>query len=215
MSVVNVYGPANAACPQRVLACLIELGVEFELIPIKLEIGEQKQPKFLLRQPFGQVPAIEDGDFRLFESRAIIRYYAAKYGSEGGPNLLGNTLEEKALVDQWLEVEGHNYNSLVYILVLQLLVLPRMGQGGDMKLVQEIEGKLDKVLDVYEERLSKSKYLAGEKFTLADLSHLPNTRFLMNEGGMEHLIKKRKNVYAWWIDISSRPAWKKVMELQN
>ncbi|KAL3838748.1 hypothetical protein ACJIZ3_023339 [Penstemon smallii] len=215
MSVVKVYGPANAACPQRVLACLIELGVEFELIPIKLEIGEQKQPEFLLRQPFGQVPAIEDGDFRLFESRAIIRYYAAKYGSKGGTNLLGNTLEEKALVDQWLEVEGHNYNSLIYILVLQLLVLPRMGQVSDMKLVREIEGKLDKVLDVYEERLSKSKYLAGEKFTLADLSHLPNTRFLMNEGGMDHLIKKRKNVYSWWIDISSRPAWQKVMELQN
>ncbi|KAL0430971.1 UNVERIFIED_CONTAM: Glutathione S-transferase F12 [Sesamum radiatum] len=213
--VVKVYGPAYGACPQRVLTCLLELGFEYQLIPIDLHSGEQKKPPFLLRQPFGQVPAIEDGDFRLFESRAIIRYYAAKCASEGGTNLLGDTLEERAIVDQWLEVEVNNYNSLIYTLFLQLLVLPRKGLGGDMELVRDCKGKLEKVLDVYEERLASSKYLAGERFTIADLSHLPNTRFLMEEGGMEHLIKGRKSVHRWWMDISSRPSWKKVMELRN
>ncbi|PIN16051.1 Glutathione S-transferase [Handroanthus impetiginosus] len=213
--VVKMYGPAYGACPQRVLACLLELGLEFELIPIDILSGEHKKPDFLLMQPFGQVPAIEDGDFRLFESRAIIRYYAAKCASNGGINLLGNTLEERAIVDQWLEVEVNNYNSLIYTMVLQLMVLPRMGQAGDLKLVEDCKGKLEKVLDVYEERLSKSKYLAGERFTIADLSHLPNTRFLMDEGGMDDLIKRRKNVHSWWMDISSRPSWKKVMELRN
>nr|ALE31202.1 truncated glutathione S-transferase riant4 [Prunus persica] len=126
--VVKVYGPVKAACPQRVMVCLLEKGVNFEIVDVNLEVGEQKQPQFLSRQPFGQVPAVEDGDFRLFESRAIIRYYAAKY-ADRGPNLLGTTLEEKALVDQWLEVEAHNFNDLVYTLVLQLLVLPRSHGG--------------------------------------------------------------------------------------
>lgn len=45
-----MYGPAYAACPQRVLTCLIELGVEFELVSIDLESGEQKSPKLLLLQ---------------------------------------------------------------------------------------------------------------------------------------------------------------------
>lgn len=124
-------------------------------------------------------------------------------------------MEERAVVDQWLEVEVNNYNSLIYIMVLQLLVLPRMGLGGDMELVRDCKGKLEKVLDVYEETLSRSKYLTGESFTIADLSHLPNTRFLMEEGGMEDLIKRRENVYSWWMDISSRPSWKKVMELRQ
>ncbi|KAL0396175.1 UNVERIFIED_CONTAM: Glutathione S-transferase F11 [Sesamum calycinum] len=196
--VVKVYGAAYAACPQRVLTCLLELGFEYELIPIDLHSGEHKKPPFLLT-----------------ESRAIIRYYAAKCASDGGTNLLGDTLEERAIVDQWLEVEVNNYNSLIYNMVLQLLVLPRMGLVGDMELVRDCKGKLRKVLDVYEERLASSKYLAGERFTIADLSHLPNTRFVMNEGGMEHLIKGRKNVYRWWMDISSRPSWKKVMELRG
>lgn len=146
------------------------------------------------------------------ESRAIIRYYAAKY-EDRGPNLLGNTLEEKALVDQWLEIEAHNFNDLVFNIVFQVLILPRIGQQGDSELVKTYEEKLEKVLDVYEQRLSKSKYLAGDSFTLADLSHLPATRYLVNEAGLGHLVKDRKKLNAWWEDISSRPAWKKLMNL--
>lgn len=149
------------------------------------------------------------------ESRAIIRYYAAKSASQGGVNLLGGTLEERALVDQWLEVEVNNYNPLIYTMVLQLLILPQQGQVGDMELVRDCKGKLEKVLDVYEDRLSKSKYLGGERFTIADLTHLSNTRFLMEEGGMEDMIKRRTNLHNWWMDISSRPSWQKVMELRK
>ncbi|KAI5559551.1 hypothetical protein POPTR_017G138800v4 [Populus trichocarpa] len=210
--VVKVYGPAMAVCPQRVMACLLEKGVEFDLVHVDLDSGEQKLPEFLLKQPFGQVPVVEDGDFKLFESRAIIRYYAAKY-EDRGPNLLGNTLEEKALVDQWLEIEAHNFNDLVFNIVFQVVILPRIGQQGDSELVRTYEEKLEKVLDVYEQRLSKSKYLAGDSFTLADLSHLPATRYLVNEAGLGHLVKDRKKLNAWWEDISSRPAWKKLINL--
>ncbi|KAJ9703022.1 hypothetical protein PVL29_004680 [Vitis rotundifolia] len=212
--VVKVYGAVTAACPQRVLACLVEKGVEFEVVHVDLDSGEQKRPEFLIRQPFGQVPVMEDGDFRLFESRAIIRYIAAKYVDEG-PNLVGRSLEERGLVDQWLEVEENNLNPLIFTVVLQLVILPRMGEKGDLALVRNCEQKLDKVFDAYEQRLSKSCYLAGDSFTLADLSHLPGIRYLVNEAGMGHLITERKNVNAWWENISNRPAWKKVMNLAS
>ncbi|KAL5811914.1 hypothetical protein ACOSQ3_026864 [Xanthoceras sorbifolium] len=212
--VVKVYGPVRAACPQRVLACLLEKGIEFEIVHVDLDYGDQKRPEFLVRQPFGQVPFVEDGDFRLFESRAIVRYYAAKY-ADRGPNLLGTTLEERATVDQWLEVEAHNFNDLVYTMVLQLMVLPRIGQPGDLALVHTCEQKLESVFDVYEKRLSKSKYLAGDWFSLADLSHLPAIRFLMEDAKLVHLVKERKHVNGWWEEISSRPAWKKLMKLAD
>ncbi|XP_027334478.1 glutathione S-transferase F12-like [Abrus precatorius] len=210
--VVKVYGPVTAACPQRVLACLLEKEVEFEIVHVDLSQGEQKQPGFLLRQPFGQVPVVEDGDFRLFESRAIIRYYAAKYANRG-PNLLGKSLEERAMVDQWLEVEAHNFNDLCFNIMFQLVILPRMGQAGDLALAQSCEKKLEKVLDVYEQRLSQSIYLAGDNFTLADLSHLPGIGLLIEEAKMGHLVIQRKNVNAWWEKISGRPAWKKLKNL--
>nr|BCD52748.1 glutathione S-transferase [Gentiana triflora x Gentiana scabra]BCD52750.1 glutathione S-transferase [Gentiana triflora x Gentiana scabra] len=211
---VKVYGPVTAGCPQRVIVCLIEMGVEFETVHIDLVSGEHKKPDFLLLQPFGQVPVIEDGDFRLFESRAIVRYYAAKYADKG-PNLLGTTLEEKAAVDQWLEVESHNFNDLVVAFVLQIEVLPRMGIPTDSSVVQDTINKLQNVLDVYEQRLSRSKYLAGDEFTIADMCHLPGIKFLTTDGGVGDLIKERKSVNSWWADISSRPAWKKVLDLMK
>ncbi|KAF3444273.1 hypothetical protein FNV43_RR13963 [Rhamnella rubrinervis] len=209
---VKVYGTLRSACSQRVLACFLEKDVEFEIVNVVLQAGDHKKPDFLLLQPFGQVPVIEDGDFKLFESRAIIRYYANKYANQG-PNLLGTTLEEKAMVDQWLEVEAHNFNDLVYTLVLQLVIQPQMGERGNLALVDTCEKKLEKVLDAYEERLSKSNYLAGNAFTLADLSHLPAIRYLTDEVKMGHLVTERKNLNAWWMDISSRPAWKKLMKI--
>lgn len=48
--VVKVYGSVKAACPQRALACLLEKGVEFEIVQVDLDEGEHKRPEFLLRQ---------------------------------------------------------------------------------------------------------------------------------------------------------------------
>ncbi|KAL5745307.1 hypothetical protein ACOSP7_026453 [Xanthoceras sorbifolium] len=211
---VKVYGPVRAACSQRVLACLLEKDIEFEIVHVDLDRDEHKCPEFLLLQPFGQVPVIEDGDLRLFESRAIVRYYAAKYYNRG-PDLLGTTLEERAIVDQWVEVEAHNFDKLVYYIVYNLVVLPRLGQHGDSAVANSSKQKLKAVFDIYEHRLSKSKYLAGESYSLADLSHLPGMRYLIDEGGCAPLVKERKHVNAWWEDISSRPAWKELMRLSD
>ncbi|RZC56811.1 hypothetical protein C5167_015670 [Papaver somniferum] len=210
--VVKVYGSATASASRRVLSCLIEKNVEFEVIPVDLMKGEHKQPEFLKLQPFGVVPAIQDGDFVLYESRAIIRYYADKY-REQGPDLLGKTVEERAVVEQWLEVESQNYHPHIYNLVKHLLFHPKMGLPIDEKLMEESEENLGKVLDIYEDRLSKSKYLAGDFYSLADLTHLPFTHYLVNDIGKGYMIKDRKHVSAWWDDITSRSSWKKVLEL--
>ncbi|PPR83201.1 hypothetical protein GOBAR_AA37514 [Gossypium barbadense] len=111
------------------------------------------------------------------ESRAIIRYYAEKYKSQG-TDLLGKIVEERGQVEIWLEVEAHNFNPPIYALTLH-------------------------------ERLSKNKYLAGDFFSLADLSHLPFTQYLVGQMGREYMITSRKHVSAWWDDISSRPSWQK------
>ncbi|KAL5731584.1 glutathione transferase [Ranunculus cassubicifolius] len=210
--VVKVHGPAFASAVRRVIACLIEKDVEYEIIPVDMLNGEQKQPEYLKLQPFGIIPVIEDGDFVLYESRAIIRYYAEKYKSQG-TDLLGKTIEERGMVEQWLEVEGQNYQEPIYNLVLHLIFHPKLGLPIDTKLVEESEVKLGKVLDIYEDRLSKSKYLAGDFYSLADLSHLPFTHYLVNDMGKDYMIRDRKHVSAWWDDITSRPAWKKVLQL--
>ncbi|KAI3465095.1 hypothetical protein Pfo_021758 [Paulownia fortunei] len=209
--VVKVYGPAYASA-KRVITCFIEKGIEFEVVDIDLFKGENKTPEYLKLQPFGVLPVIQDGDYTLYESRAITRYYAEKYRSQG-TELLGKTMEERGLVEQWLEVEAHNFQPPLHDLVVQVLFGPKMGITPDQKRIKEDEEKLALVLDIYEERLSKSKYLAGDSLSLADLSHLPFTQYLMSSLGKEYMIRDRKHVSAWWDDISNRPSWKKVLQL--
>ncbi|XP_020240114.1 glutathione S-transferase F9 [Cajanus cajan] len=209
--VVKVYGP-DYANPKRVIVCLIEKEIEFETVFVDGFKGEHKKPEYLKLQPFGLLPVVQDDDYTLYESRAILRYYAEKYKNQG-TDLLGKTIEERGLVEQWLEVEAHNYYPPIYNLVMNILVSPLLGHPSDQKVIEESEEKLGKVLDVYEERLSKTKYLAGDFFSLADLSHLPFTHYLMNQMKKEHMVRERKHVSAWWDDISNRPSWKKVLQL--
>ncbi len=149
----------------------------------------------------------------LAESRAIARYIAEKFEHQGTP-LFGKTVKDRALVDQWLEVESQNYNPAASSIVSQVVFASYWGLATDEKVVEEQLAKLEKVLDVYEEHLSKNKYLAGDFFSIADLSHLPYTHYLVNVGKRGECVTSRKHVNAWWEDISSRPAWKKVVELQ-
>ena len=147
------------------------------------------------------------------ESRAIARYISEKFEDQGTP-LFGKTLKDRALVNQWLEVESQNYNPAISSIVSEVVFNEYRGLTTDEKVVEEQLARLEKVLDVYEEHLSKNKYLAGDFFSMADLSHLPLTHYLVNVAKRGKGVTSRKHVNAWWEDISSRPAWKKVLELQ-
>jgi len=210
---LTVIGVALSTCTSRVLATLFEKNVEdFQIKPVDYFNGEHKKPAHLKLQPFGVIPVLQDGDFNLFESRAIARYISDKFEDQGTP-LFGKTSKERALVNQWFEVESQNYQPAIGSLVAQLVFYPMKGLATDEKVVDEQMAKLEKVLDVYEAHLSKNKYLAGDFFSMADLSHLPYTHFLVNVAKKGECVTSRKHVNAWWEDISSRPAWKKVVEL--
>jgi glutathione S-transferase len=211
MAVIKLHGHPISTATAMVLCCLNEKEVEYDFAIVELSAGAHKQPQYLALNPFGVVPTIQDGDLTLFESRAIVKYLAKKYKGQGA-DLLGNTLAEQALVEQWCEVEGHSFFPPASTILFQTVLRPLRGGATDEAVVEINIGKLNKVLDIYEERLSKSKYLAGDFFSLADLQHLPWTQYLVTACKKGDLISSRKHVNAWWENISSRPAWKKVAE---
>lgn len=206
---VKVYGLDYSTCSRRVLATLEEKNVPYELIVVDLMKGEHKQPAFLEKQPFGQIPVLEDGDIRVLESRAIARYIANKW-SDQGTDLLGKDAKAKATTESWLELESSHYDGPVSTIVFEKLFKGAHGNGpADEAIVAREVEKLNKVLDVYEAILSKQPYLTGQEFTLADLSHLPYTEYVLKVGVTEPF-DKHPAVKAWWERISSRPTWKKL-----
>ncbi|PKA52711.1 putative glutathione S-transferase GSTF1 [Apostasia shenzhenica] len=207
---IRVFGFPSSTCTSRVLFVLEELGVEYELIPVNFAAGEHKQHPYLERNPFGQIPAFQDGDLALFESRAITRYLVRKYGKDSGL-LKKTTPEAAAAVDQWMEVETAQFDPAISTIVFQILVVPFfLGGTTDEKVVEAQLAKLGKVLDVYEARLSKSKYLAGESYTLADLHHIPCIHYFLTATPHASVFDSLPHVKAWWEAISSRPAIAKI-----
>ncbi|KAH9330629.1 hypothetical protein KI387_002737, partial [Taxus chinensis] len=210
MAAIKLHGYPQSTCTTNVLACIHEKEIDYEFVTVDMLTGAHKQPSFLALNPLGQLPVIQDGDLTLFESRAIIKYLAKK--NEGkGSNLWGSTLTEQTLVEQWSQVESQSYNPAVTAIIVQKVFAPMMGGKTDEGIVQSSVEKLSKVLDVYEERLSKSKFLAGDFFSIADLPHLSYTHYLIKMAGEGHLITSRPHVKAWWETISSRPSWLKVL----
>jgi hypothetical protein len=81
----------------------------------------------------------------------------------------------------------------------------------DMSDIDREKRKLEEVLEVYEQRLGESEFLAGNKFTLADLVHLPNTHHIVTSEKFAYLYDSRKNVQRWWNTISARDSWQQVV----
>ncbi|KAG8389462.1 hypothetical protein BUALT_Bualt02G0231900 [Buddleja alternifolia] len=210
---IKVHGALLSTATMRVFACLNEKELDFEFVPVNLGTGEHKKEPFLSFNPFGQVPGFEDGDLKLFESRAITQYIARTYADKGTP-LVYEDRKKMAILSVWMEVEAQKFETPASKLSWELCIKPAIGMVTDDAVVEEQEPELAKVLDVYEARLAKSKYLGGDTFTLADLHHLPNINYLMGTR-VKAVYDSRPHVSAWCADILARPAWKKVVAMRN
>jgi len=207
--VLKLYGHPKSTAAKPVITVLYEKKIPFELVPIDLMKGENKAPEYLAKQPFGQIPAIDDDGFILYESRAIARYLEEKYPNQG-TKLLPSDLKGRALAEQAASIEAFSFDAHATPIIVEIVYKPNFyGQPTDPKKVAESKAALDTKLDVYEQILSKQKYLAGDEFTLADLFHLTaGTRLI--EGGI-NFVEGRPSLTRWWNDISHRESWQRAL----
>ena len=115
-------------------------------------------------------------------------------------------------MDQWADVEVGYFNVLVHPLVMNLVIKPRLGEECDAALVEELKVKLGVVLDIYDNQLASNRFLAGDEFTMADLTHMPAMGYLMRTD-INRIVKDRANMNRWWEEVTARPAWKKLMKM--
>uniref|UniRef100_A0A0E0IN45 glutathione transferase n=1 Tax=Oryza nivara TaxID=4536 RepID=A0A0E0IN45_ORYNI len=200
--IVKVYHEKSMILPDvsRVLTCLYEKDVKFEPCTTSYKSLLRLQASTHAPVPF------YDGPTFLEESREICRYIAETYEHHGYPFLLGKDALERASIEQWLHHEEHAFNPPSRALFCHL-AFP-LDQEDDLEMQK---AKLDEVLEVYEQRLSDSEFLAGNKFTLADLVHLPNSHYIKASGKFAYLYDSRKNVQRWWNAISTRHSWDQVL----
>jgi glutathione S-transferase len=196
MVVVDLYGDSRSTCTQRVLILLEELQLKYNLNKIDILKNEHKTSEFVTLQPFGKIPAMKYDDRVVFESRSMLRYISRN--NVDIKDLYGGTD-----VDIWLEAESQNFYPPANAIVYEKLFKKWSGNKPDLDIVNKNLEELDKVLNVYDQRLSLVPFIAGEEFTIADISHIPYINYLL-KCGYKQIFKKYTNVYRWIKKIIKR-----------
>ncbi|CVL11175.1 related to glutathione S-transferase [Fusarium proliferatum] len=206
-----LYGSRQSTCTQRVLLVLSELNItDYRLSNIDMQKGEHLEPNYVQDfHPFGRIPVLDDDGTRLFESRAICKYLAAKYGPHTPLHRrTEQNYAELATYEQAASVEYSYFDPTMKSLAYEKIFKRFMGRGDpDRAAVERLEIDLAKVMDHYEKVLSDSEHLAGSQFSLVDIYHIPWFQFL-SRLELQDEITKRPSLSAWWTRVSNRPAWK-------
>ena len=173
---------------------LEEIKYKYNVNTIDLNKGDQFNSEFKKISPFSKIPVIKDYDNNevIFESGAILIYLAEKSGKYFDS-------ENKNIITQWLMAQMgyigpilgqhhqfHHYN-------------PGKSEFGEQRYFK-ISTSIYKNLD---ERLSVSKYLAGENYTIADIATFP---WIARHDWHDIGLKNYKNLCRWYLDISEREA---------
>ncbi|CAE6461993.1 unnamed protein product [Rhizoctonia solani] len=213
MVTVKLYGYTYSTCTHLVWATAKEIGVDVQFVTIDLAKGEHKDPKFIENlNPFGMVPVLEDEDgTQIFESHAISRYLVAKYAP--GSTLLPDpsNVRSYGLFEQAASIEYSIFDPCGRSITLGRLIAPMFGLSTDEGEVIKAVDMLTSNMEAYERILSKQKYLAGDAFTLADLSHLPFCQIINHF--YPQIFSSQPHVKAWWDDISNRESWQTTLKL--
>ena len=203
------YHPVSTACrPVMLLAAESGLALEFRLVD--LFTGEHLQEPYAAINPSRQVPVLEDGDFRLTESSAILKYLAEKAGSPAYPPELRRRARINEVID-WFNTGL--YRDLGYGFVYPQ-VLPNHKRPDDKVQAAVTAWAKDRTrgwLKILDENLigPGNPWLCGREITIADYFGAS----ILTLGEVIRLdYSPYPNVTRWLANMKARPAWAKVNE---
>ena len=199
---IELYS-ANTPNGKKISIMLEEIGYEYKVINIDLNKGDQFKPEFKKISPFSKIPVIidQDNNKNVFESGAILMYLAEQSGKF-------YDTKDRLKINQWLMAQmGY--------------VGPMLGQHhqfhhynpGKSQFGEERYFKISKrIYEELDERLSKSRFLAGENYTIADIGTFP---WIARHEWHDIGLKNYKNLTRWYVEISEREAVKKGFKFMN
>ena len=175
---MKLYNNEMANSPRKVRMFIAEKNIsDIEIINIDLMSGEHKTPEYRAIAPNSRIPALElDDGTVIMESTAICRYLESLYPE---PNLFGESAIEIASIEMW---QARIYNELMIPLAMAFRHLhPGMS---NMEIQNKDYGETQKSIGIkslkyFDTVLSESKFVAGNRFTFADIQMITTTDFFI------------------------------------
>jgi glutathione S-transferase len=204
MSDLRIYGIARTRA-FRALWVAMELGLDFEHLPIEIGDAGAKSPEFLAINPNGRLPVIVDDGFVLFESLAITLYLAKKHGFG---TLYPAKLEDEAKAWQWSFWAIAEVDRGVNIWSLHAVRLPPEERNAALR--EEALKVIASPFRVLDAALAQQPYLLGDIFTVADL----NVAAVISRAADMDL-SSVPHLKDWLTRCLDRPAARQALALKN
>ena len=179
---LRIWGRLSSINVRKVVLCAQVLGVPFERIDAGLSYGVVNTPDYRAKNPNGLVPLLEDGDFTLWESNAIVRYLFAR---EASP-LYPQDLQRRADAERWMDWQQTTLNPAGSPGFKQLIRTPEAQR--DPAVIAASVAATEPLFAQLDEHLARQPFMAGDALTMAD-------------------IPIACEVHRWWGLPQPRPAW--------
>lgn len=204
ITTMKLHEFTGAPNPRRVRIFLAEKGITVPLEQVNLATADNRKPEFLKKNPMGGVPVLEldDGTF-IAESVAICRYFEE---SKPEPRLMGVDAKDKAVVEQWnrrmeFEVLSMTAGSFRNTSDFFKGRIPQVKEYGEICKAAAV-----KRLEWLDGELANRQFIAGDRYTIADITALVGIEFGRTTGIKIH--ENQKNLQRWHQAVSSRPSAK-------
>lgn len=187
----------------RVLWLLEELQLAYELVTVNLAMGNTGGKEYAKINRLQKVPAIEIGGQLLQESTAILEYLAVKNG--GSDLLIPSDHQDFGRFLQWLHGGESGFGMYLSLYFGHTMLLPENQRNKDVAIWAE--QNLKNMFVQFGEELAENNFIAGNRFTIADISVGFVAYGMALVGKLDEVAPE--NVQNWWKKLSQRPAFKK------
>ena len=197
---ITIWGRRNSSNVMPVMWAIGELGLEHERRDIGGSFGGLTTAEFGAINPNRKIPVLQDGDFTLWESNAIVRYLARKYGKG---TLLPDTDETAALADQWMD--WHRATLSPPLASVFYATIRTEAPFRDATAIDKLTAQIDAALSILEAHMAGREYVIGAAFSMADL---PLGAAAYRYFNMPLERPSWPNIEAWYRRLQTRDAYR-------
>jgi glutathione S-transferase len=202
---------------RAVLVLFEEKNARYRFSPVPP--GSLKTPEHLSRHPFGKIPALDHGPFRLYETQAILRYVDRVLPQ---PALTPSDPQAVARMDQMMNVnDWYLFQGVASVIGFQRVVGPRlMGLKTDEDAIAASMPGAHAVFAELARQLGEKPFFIGETVSLADVILAPQLDFLRATPEWQPLTADHENLRTWLDRMNTRPSmasttWERVAGMAN
>ncbi len=200
---VTLWGRMSSCNVQKAAWALEETGVAYRRIDAGGQWGGLDDPAYRALNPHGRIPTLVDGDTVVWESDAIVRYVAARYGAGG---LWPEAPEARAAADQWMAWTATSLYPDWIALFWKLVRTPPEERRPDA-IARHLKATADRFV-LLDQHLKTSRYMTGNTFNMADI---PAGMMLYRWFEMDIARPDTPHVAEWYARLRARPGYLKAV----